>query len=57
LDDLLLSASPDRIGGQGVSPQEQKTQQSPGLGFSTDPHPGQSKKYWQASSGMTCWLV
>jgi hypothetical protein len=40
-------------GGQGTLPNEQKTQQSPGLGFSTASHEVQSYKYWQASVGMT----
>lgn len=40
------------IGGQGTEPYEQKTQQSPALGFSSCPHEGQVKKYWQAFSGM-----
>jgi hypothetical protein len=40
------------IGGQGTSPHEQNTQQSPGLGFNTAPQAGQSQKNWQASVGM-----
>ena len=40
------------FGGQGKSPYEQNTQQSPGSGFSTVPQDGQSQKNWQASVGM-----
>lgn len=40
------------FGGQGTSPYEQNTQQSPGSGFSTVPQDGQSQKNWQASVGM-----
>jgi len=39
-------------GGQGTSPQEQNTQQSPRLGFSSAPPSGHSQKNWQASVGM-----
>lgn len=41
------------LGGQGTSPYEQNTQQSPDSGFSTVPHDGQSQKNWQASVGMS----
>jgi len=40
------------LGGQGVSPYEQKTQQWPGFGLSSTAQCGQSKKYWQAFVGM-----
>lgn len=43
---------PACTGGQGTSPHEQNTQQSPGLGFSSAPQAGQSQKNWQASVGM-----
>lgn len=39
-------------GGHGTLPQEQNTQQSPGLGRSSSPQAGQSWKNWQASVGM-----
>lgn len=39
-------------GGQGTSPYEQNTQQSPGLGLSSAPQAGQSWKNRQASVGM-----
>lgn len=40
------------LGGQGTSPYEQNTQQSPDSGFSTVPQDGQSQKNWQVSVGM-----
>ena len=40
------------FGGQGTSPYEQNTQQSPDSGFSTVPQDGQHQKNWQASVGM-----
>jgi hypothetical protein len=43
---------PACTGGQGTSPHEQNTQQSPGFGFKTAPQAGQSQKNWQASVGM-----
>jgi hypothetical protein len=46
LQQQLVSLSPARrfawMGGQGTGPYEQKTQQSPDLGFSRAPHPVQS---------------
>jgi hypothetical protein len=39
---LLPSARASWIGGQGTSPYEQNTQQSPALGFNTAPQPLQS---------------
>lgn len=43
---------PACTGGQGTSPQEQNTQQSLRLGFSSAPQSGHSQKNWQASVGM-----
>lgn len=37
------------IGGQGTSPYEQNTQQSPCLGFATALQEGHSQKYWHES--------
>jgi hypothetical protein len=39
-------------GGQRTSPNEQKTQQSPGFGRKSVPQPTQSKKYTQALVGI-----
>jgi hypothetical protein len=41
-----------RRGGQSLSPYEQNTQQSPGLGLTTARQCGQSQKNTQASVGM-----
>jgi hypothetical protein len=43
---------PPCIGGQGTVPQEQKTQQSPGLGRTVVKQCGQVQKKRQASVGM-----
>lgn len=43
----------DCLGGQGMSPYEQNTQQSPDSGFSIAPQDGQSQKNRQASVGMS----
>jgi hypothetical protein len=43
------------IGGHGTLPYEQNTQQSPGNGDKVRPHVAQSRKNWQASTGME-WL-
>jgi hypothetical protein len=43
-------------GGQGMSPNEQKTQQSPGFGFMRTPQPGHSKKNRHASIGISSVL-
>ena len=60
-ESTLAADSPDHqpqqvfccwIGGHGTLPQEQNTQQSPGLGCNNLPQPGQSWKNWQASVGM-----
>jgi hypothetical protein len=40
------------IGGQGTSPNEQKTQQSPGWGLKISLHCLHSWKNWQASVGI-----
>jgi hypothetical protein len=40
-------------GGQGVSPNEQNTQQSPGFGRNSVLHPTHSKKYKQALVGIS----
>jgi hypothetical protein len=40
------------IGGHGISPYEQKTQQSPFLGFICKSHCLQAQGYWQASVGI-----
>jgi len=41
------------MGGQGMSPYEQKTQQSPFWGFDTAPQFEHSQKYWQESVGIS----
>jgi len=40
------------IGGQGTSPYEQNTQQSPCFGLKTFLHSGHSQKNWQESVGI-----
>jgi hypothetical protein len=40
------------MGGQGTSPKEQKTQQSPFLGFRISLQLGHSQKYWHEFSGI-----
>jgi len=40
------------MGEHGTVPYEQKTQQSPGLGFSSSPQPTHSYKNWHAVVGM-----
>ena len=44
-------------GGQGTVPYEQNTQQSPTFGFRTLTQFGQSKKYWQASVGISSTVL
>jgi hypothetical protein len=43
-------------GGQAVSPYEQNTQQSPGLGWSSSPQASQSWNQRQAFVGIVCGL-
>jgi hypothetical protein len=51
LDQQHVANGPAR-GGQRTSPNEQKTQQSPGFGRKSVPQPTHSKKYTQALVGI-----
>ena len=47
-----LPARSSWMGGQGIVPKEQNTQQSPAFGFNSAPQPLQSYKNWQESVGI-----